>query len=100
MPETTILAIDPGGQRHSATQLMVYARAVGVCEAAAHLAGAKVYRVTVQQWKGNSRKQDTSLVRYRFPTAGSNHNELDAIAIGDRWLAGLRNYYGDKAVMR
>lgn len=88
-PRIVAVEIPSGGQRHSATQLMVYARAVGVCQAAAHLAGAMVVPVPVNTWKGRTGKGQTALyvcASYGLQAAGRTDNELDAIGIADWYV--------------
>lgn len=76
-----------GGQRHSATQLMTYARAIGVVEAAAFLAGRPARRVPVLTWKGNTGKGLTALrVKAALGYEAGDDNESDAIGLGIYWI--------------
>lgn len=72
-----------GGQRHSATQLMVYAQAVGICGTACYLAGLNTNRVTVTEWKGRDSKRRTmTWVRALTGVLATDDNLIDAIGLG------------------
>lgn len=94
--DIAVVEIPSGGQRHSATQLMRYARAVGVIEAAAFLSGCKIARVPVQTWKGNARKRvtaDTMRLMLRYEPA--DDNESDALGLGVWYLKSVQGGYRD-----
>lgn len=82
-----IIEIPAGGQwGRSATQLMVYARAIGVCEAACFLGGLRMHRATVSEWKGSGKKCHTALVaKHVFKYEPRDDNESDALGLG-LWL--------------
>jgi Holliday junction resolvasome RuvABC endonuclease subunit len=89
---TDVLIETPsGGQRHSAMQLMTYARAIGVCEASARCAGVAVWRASVNQWKGTAPKASTLIrVRAAFMYEPKDHNECDALGLALAWLERTR----------
>jgi Holliday junction resolvasome RuvABC endonuclease subunit len=87
-PTDALIEIPSGGQRgdRSATQLMVYARAIGDIEATCYRAGLTMHRVTVNGWKGSGRKGHTELVvKHVFKYTPRDNNEADAIGLG-LWL--------------
>lgn len=100
---TAIIETPSGGQRHSATQLMVYAQAIGVCRAACHRSGAVVMPVKVNEWKGQARKSGTALyaaAAFGISTEGRSHNEMDALGIADWWLRIGSKTYGVRVEIR
>lgn len=89
-----VVEVPSGGQRHSATQLMAYARAIGVVEAAAWLSGCKVHRVPVTTWKGNGRKRVTAdTMRLMFRHEAGDDNESDALGLAVWHLKCSQNGY-------
>jgi Holliday junction resolvasome RuvABC endonuclease subunit len=82
-PSDVAVEIPSGGQRQSATQLMVYARAVGACEAAATLSDLPVHRIPVNMWKQSAKKSWTLMIvksaMHHMPLTG---DESDAIGLG------------------
>lgn len=87
-----IIETPGGGQRgdRSATQLMVYARAIGICEATCYRAKIVVHRVTVNEWKGSTKKSHgTAIVQHFLGYQPREHNESDALALG-AWLTSQR----------
>lgn len=85
-PQITHAAIEvpAGGQwGRSATQLMVYARAIGVCEATCFRRGLATNRVSVTEWKGNKKKSETAVwVRAILGYDEPEENAADALAMG------------------
>jgi Holliday junction resolvasome RuvABC endonuclease subunit len=72
-----------------------YAQAVGVAQAACHLAGAQVTRVKVSEWKKNAKKAWTMLqVNNEFRLTGedviTNENESDALGMAIAHEAAVR----------
>lgn len=82
-----VIETPAGGQwGRSATQLMVYARAIGVCEATCYGMALGMNRVTVNEWKGSGKKSHTAnVVRHFFNYQPRDDNEADAIGLG-LWL--------------
>jgi len=83
-----LIEVPAGGQRldRAASQLMTYARAVGICEATCHTAGLDTQRVRVTTWKGMGKKARTQMnVKYAFKYQPRDDNEADALGLG-LWL--------------
>jgi hypothetical protein len=75
----------PGGLYRFA----IYARAVGVCEATCGAIGLCMNRVSVPEWKGNSKKHETArVVKFATGHETNNDNESDAIGLG-LWLCSM-----------
>ncbi len=68
--------------------LMMYTRAIGVCEATCLMLGLRVHRVAVNEWKGSGKKSTTALhVRHFLNYEPRDSNESDALGMG-LWICG------------
>lgn len=80
-----------GGYRMQFTTGVVYGRAIGVVEGVCNVLGARVHRITVNDWKGRQKKGSTLLVvRHELKYEPCTDDESDALGLGLWWLAGQK----------
>jgi Holliday junction resolvasome RuvABC endonuclease subunit len=86
-----VVEIPDAYQKRSFATLRTYLRAVGICEGAATATGARVHRLSVNTWKGRTKKSDTAtIVRAVFKRTVSSDNESDALGVAMAFCAGVR----------
>jgi Holliday junction resolvasome RuvABC endonuclease subunit len=93
-PTDAAIEIPWGGR--GGVPLTIYCRAVGVCEAACAIAGLSMNRIKASEWHQNykqrgmdSKQAAMFWTRQIFGYAPSEHNEADAILVGD-WICGRK----------